>query len=97
MTIYVVNSDNGLQEAYTCQEDAITAAVKYIKEDPCYEEISHYDYKIEDDISREIGCDYHCYEFWVESIELVMDRLSTVGPSQQKYLDECMSFQKISR
>ena len=71
MKIYVVNSDNGLVEGHVCREAAIAAAVKYIKEDVCYEEISAYDYDIEDDIRREIDRGYHCYEFWVEPLELV--------------------------
>ena len=73
MQIYVVNSDNGLIEAYLDREKAIAAAVKYIKEDLCYEEIHNMEeeiHNIEDDISREIDRGFHCYEFWVEPIEL---------------------------
>ena len=78
MKIYVINSDNGLVEAYINREEAVASAVKYIKEDPCYKEISEYDYNIEDDIDREIDCGYHCYEFWVESLEVV-------EPEQKQY------------
>lgn len=69
MTVYVVNSDYGLQGVYSCKEAAIAAAAKEIRADSCYFEISEYN-NIEEDLRIGIGGGYPPYTYWVESFEL---------------------------